>query len=318
MAGVDPDLLSSPYADPDERRSPWTRVIVPIALVLAAAALTTWLVMRSGDGNAVADGGPSGTTTTIDDATPVALTAFQPNPPLLTHPTLLPIGWKSCVLQEDRFKPDRFCGGGEDEWVSVSYTRAGSFSPESATPAGFHDGMWLSEDDPLELRIPVNEHVDLAIRTRGLTPQQAMDVAESIPLIGDRGILYGAPDIPIDWEAVSEDDVAHLLDQFESDATVQLERFELTISTSNAVLHGFNSRGYWTPVAATDLPMARLVEADRPLVVGATSELQKGYAVWDQAGYSWRLEGNLDVNEATALALSVVAKLAALPRDMSG
>ena len=312
MAGVDRGLLDSPYPEDRARGFPLARVVLGIFLVLLATAITLWMIDRAG-GTPVA----SESTTTAAGA-PVVLAAYAPEPPILTHPRVLPEGWAACSLTDDRFDPDRFCGADVERWVEVSYAFARPTNPETAVPAGLHDGVWVSQSEPLELRFPVNEHVDLTLKANGLERQQALDIAGSIPILSNLESLYGIYEIPIDWEAMHADDLVGLLDQFEDDATVDLGRFELTVRTSNASLYGFNSRGYWTPAAATDLPMARLVEADRPLVVGASDDLKRGYAVWDQAGFSWRLEGNLDAEEMTALALSVIAKLRELPLDRSG
>lgn len=315
MAEIDPTLLQSPYGDQKSPRR-WIGPLVGALVVVGIIAAGLWAVSASMDVDPDEQGASESTPTTEIVVAPVrfVLAAFTPDPAVLTHPTLLPEGWELCSVTEDRFDPDRFCGDSADRWVEIRYAIPRPSDPESTVPAGIHDGEWTSQSDPLELRFPINEHVSAAVRSKGIDAEQTLEIADSIPLIGDRAALFGPYELPIDWESMTGDDLVDLLGQFEGDATVDLGRFELTVRTSNATLHGFNSRGYWTPDAATDLPMARIVETDRPLVVGASDELKRGYAVWDQAGFAWRLEGNLDADEATVLALSVIAKLADLPQ----
>lgn len=316
MAPIDPDLLRSPHSDSDSERSPVTAAVGIAIVVLFVAAFGTWMLVQSGgDGEEPADA--TGSTTLAGAVGSVALASYSPDPPLLSHPTVLPEGWTVCSLTNDLFDPDRFCGDGEDQWVEVEYFFPRPSDPETAVPAGLHDGEWTSSTEPLELRVPINEHVTIAVRSHGLEAEDVLEIADSIPMVSDRSSLYGEYELPIDWESMTGDDLEGLLDQFEDDATVDLGRYELTVRTSNATLYGFNSRGFWTPDAATDLPLGRVVAADRPLVVGVSPELRKGYAVWDQAGFAWRLDGNLDIDEATVLALSVIAKLADLPRDLT-
>jgi hypothetical protein len=317
MADLDPDLLRSPYEEAASSHIPAPLVAGLVVAGIAVVAVATWLLVRSGSGASEDAGAPGGPTTTVPGSTVLELVAFSPDPPILTHPTVLPRAWDVCSATDDRFEPDRFCADGLDQWVEVRYVVARSSDPGEAIPAGIHEGGWVSETDPMEVRFPINDHVALALRSQGIEADQVLEVADSIPVLADRASLYGAYELPIDWEAIAEEDLVGLLDQFEADATVDLARFEVTARTSNATLYGFNSRGYWTPAAATDLPRARLVEADRPVVVGESMQLRKGYAVWDQAGFSWRLEGNFDADGAEELALSVIAKLSDLPSDMS-
>lgn len=312
---MDPNVLKSPYDDPDtSRRIP--RITAAIAGVVLATVAVVWAVSEVGDDpqeGVQAESEP--TLSPVDASTQPdhVLVPYTTEQPLLTHPTILPAGWDACVVTEDRFDPDRFCDSEGENWIEVRYVVPRP-SRDDVVPAGVHGGVWASESDPIEVRFPVNEHVSVAVTASGVSDEQVLEVAASVPMVGDQDALYGPYDLPIDWSQFSDTDFAGLLDDFEPDATVTLDPYELRVRTSNAALHGFNSRGPWTADAATDLPQARLVTADRPVVVGASAELHKGYAVWDQAGYAWRLEGNLTVEQVTSLALSVIAKLADLPK----
>ena len=313
MAQIDPDLLRSPHIDADEnRRIRWG--IGGLVLIAIVPAVVVVVVLSTGGDP---DEGTEAGATTTSGASAIVLDAYAPDPPLLVHPRVLPVAWEACSVTEDPFDPDRFCGPTENQWLEVEYMFPRPPDPETAVFAGLHNGEWVSESDLLEVRFPINEHVAVAVRAQGVDADSVLAIGDSIPLVSDRESLYGAYELPIDWESMTGDDLVGLLDQFERDATVDLGRFELTVRTSNATLYGFNPRSFWTPDAAMDLPMARLVDADRPLVVGESEELRKGYAVWDQAGFAWRLEGNLDADETTALVLSVIAKLADLPIDLT-
>jgi hypothetical protein len=291
-------------------------IVVVGGIVGVVAVLTVWLLMKpeAAPPAAVGPGLTIAATTTLAEPGSVVLTAFTSDPPVLTHPTVLPDGWTMCSVTEDRFQPDRFCGGSDDQWFEVKYAVPRPSNPEAAIPAGIHNGEWLSETGTMELRFPINEHVAAAILAKGLEADQVLEIADSIPIVGGGDSLFGPYELPIDWESMTGDDLVDLLDQFEADAAVDLGRFELEVLTSNASLRGFSSRGYWTADAATDLPLARLVPADRPLVIGESTERRKGFAVWDQAGFGWRLEGNLTADDVTALALSVIAKLNDFPK----
>lgn len=315
MAGIDPDLLKSPHSDSEPRRGLPVAGVAAVAVVLAVVGVIAWVIWTGDD--AAESASDAGTTTTAGSVADITLVEYAPTPALLAHPTVLPDEWDACSVTDDYLDPDRFCGRTEDQWVEVEFMFPRPSDRETAVPTGVHDGEWTSPSNPLEARFPINEHVSLAVRAEGLDESQLVEIARSIPVLADRASLYGAYELPIDWEAMTGDDLVGLLDQFEGDATVDLGRFELTVRTSNASLYGFNSRGFWTADASSDLPRARLVDSDRPLVVGESQEMQKGYAVWDQAGFAWRLEGNLTAEETAALALSVIAKLANLPLDLT-
>ena len=286
-----------------------------MVVVVAVVGLVGWATWGGDD--ATVSGSDASTTTTAGSGAEVTLVDYAPTPALLSHPTVLPDEWDACSITDDYRDPDRFCGRTDTQWVEVEFMFPRPSDPETAVTTGVLDGEWTSLSDPLEARFPINEHVSLAVRAEGLGEGLLVEIARSIPVLADRASLYGAYELPIDWEAMTADDLVGLLDQVEGEATVDLARYELNVRTSKASLYGFNSRGFWTADAATDLPRARVVEATRPLVVGESQEMRKGYAVWDQAVFSWRLEGNLNAEETAALALSVIAKLESLPLDLT-
>ncbi|MEA3509971.1 MAG: hypothetical protein U9R51_00910, partial [Actinomycetota bacterium] len=73
--------------------------------------------------------------------------------------------------------------------------------------------------------------------------------------------------------------------------------------------------GLTVPDFAATLVMPRLVDADRPIVVGESSIRHRTYAIWDQRGYGWRLEGQITVDEITALARDLADRIAALETE---
>ena len=319
MAGqFDKSLLESPYEDRD-RSSPSAMLIGSIVFgLIIVAGVGAAFVFRGGGSAEGADAGVSSTntspTTTVEDTVAVVLGPVETDEQILYHPTILPTGWSACDVSENRASADKFCGEDDSAWVSVKLVNPGTVSRSKGVSAGVFSGLWLSDSDPRELFFPTSEHAATIVQARGLTIDNLLEIASSIPYVGEAASLVPDYELPLAFETLTEEHFSGLFAMIGDEPNVDLERFNVTVAGENAALTGFRLRGYWTPDAAVEIPLPRLVPADRPLVVGVSPDRGRGYAVWDQGGFGWRLEGNLTVEQATNLALEIVATMADFPR----
>ncbi len=314
----DKSLLESPYEDRKRSSaSPLVIATIVFGLFIVAGVGAAFLFGGSGSPQAsetdVPGTNPTTTTTRLDTAE-VVLGPVEADEQILYHPTILPIGWSACDLSENRASADKFCAEDDSAWVSVKVVDPGTVSRSNGVSAGVFSGLWLSDSDPMELFFPTSEHAATIVQARGLTIEKLLEIASSIPYVGDAASLVPDYELPLAFETLTEDHFSGLFATIGDQPKVNLERFNVTVAGENAVLTGFRLRGYWTPDAAVEIPLPRLVAADRPLVVGVSPERGRGYAVWDQGGFGWRLEGNLTLEQATSLALDIVGAMADFPR----
>jgi hypothetical protein len=312
----DKSLLESPYEKEPRPAGP-ARLLVAVAAVVGVLAVAViGFVAMSGDDPLPESASPDSSTTTAVDASPgtIEMVANDENPQLLIHPTTIPAGWTACVVSEDYRSADRFCSSDESSWVSVKFLSPESFTAPESTAAGVANGEWVSDSDPVEIHFPINDHYTAIVQSQGLDREQTLEVATSIPIVASRGALIGSYEVPIEGEDLTEAEVAALFASVTDDPTVDLGRFEIRVGSALASLYAFRTSTFWTEDAATDLPFPRVIPADRPLVVGESLERNRAFAVWDQGGFGWRLEGAFDAAEISELALDIVGQVAAFPR----
>jgi hypothetical protein len=314
----DKSLLESPYED-RHRSSPSPLVIGTIVFGLViVVGVGAAFVFRGGGASQAGEvdvpGSKTASTTTLDDTVEIVLGPVAADEQILYHPTILPTGWSACDVSENRASADKFCAEDDSAWVSVKLVDPGTVSRSKGVSAGVFSGLWLSDSDPMELFFPTSEHAATIVQARGLTIEHLLEIASSIPYVGDAASLVPDYELPLAFETLTEEHFSGVFESIGDQPKVNLERFNVTVAGENAVLTGFRLRGYWTPDAAVEIPLPRLVLADRPLVVGVSPDRGRGYAVWDQGGFGWRLEGNLTVEQVTSLARDIVAAMADFPR----
>lgn len=310
----DKSLLESPYAKQSDGSSKRVWITGAAMVVALAVAVGIFLVLSDGPTQDVAN--VSTTTSGELSAVPavVDLVPTNEDPQLLIHPTVLPDGWQACDVTEDYGSADRFCGSDESLWVSVKFVSPESFRPPDTTPTGVLGGEWVNDSEPVEIHFPINGHYTAIVQSQGLDREQTLEVATSIPIVGQRQSLIGSYEIPIEGRDVTEDDIAALFATISDDPDVELGRYEFRVRSPLATLYAFRTSALWTDDAATDFPYPRMLPADRPLVVGESVDRNKAFAVWDQGGFAWSLEGSLDADQVSALALDIVTKVADYPR----
>jgi hypothetical protein len=315
----DKTLLDSPYEKEPRSAGP-AKILIAVAVVLGVLVVAViGFVAISGDEPLPDTASPDSSTTTAADSPPetIEMVSYDESPQLLIHPTTLPAGWTACAVSEDYRSADRFCDSDETSWVSVKFLSPESFSAPESTPTGIANGEWVSDSDPVEIHFPINDHYTAIVQSQGLDREQTLEVAASIPIVASRGALIGSYEVPIEGQDLTEADVAALFASITDDPTVDVGRFEIRVGSPLASLYAFRSSSFWTEDAATDLPFPRVIPADRPLVVGESVERNRAFAVWDQGGFGWRLEGSYNAEEISALALDIVGQVAAFPRITS-
>ena len=321
----DESLLESPLPSPTQRRLGPFAVVVALAIAIVAIGLV-WLLSDFDDGTAM-QGGTEGTAapTTGDGTVPVStiprvtLVAFSPDPALLYYPTMLTDGWDLCRQLEDVSQGDRFCDPDDEEagWVQVALKDTGTVRSDRGVATGDpHGGRWLDAVDQRAVAYPAGQFLVLVVSTAedGLVPDDLLAVAGSIPLVANRSALYGTYEVPLDFAAVTDEQLAGLVASIDSDPRVVANRngadAQVFMETGSLLL--FYGDGFTTPDFGPGLPLPRLIEGDRPVVVGESQSRGRGLAVWDQRGFGWRLETNGTADTATELALDIIERIAGL------
>ncbi|MEN8234175.1 MAG: hypothetical protein ABFR89_04555 [Actinomycetota bacterium] len=324
---IDESLLASPLGE--ERRSPRGLLIgwVMIALVVLIVAVV-WL--SSGDNTEEAPGGGESTgserfvgtmvaaeTTDTTAALEVVLWPYESDPPILYHPTALPKGWETCRVVEDASKGDRFCDPQDpDRWVQVRVRQARDARYDGLPPVGDDDnGVWVERGATNEVAYRRSGNWIVVRNDDTLPAETLVEIATSIPVVGDFNALYGSYEVPLALEEVTDDDLADLMADFGSEPRVVRGDAEANVYAADASICGFHADGYSVPDFAWMVPQPRLVVAsvDQPIVIGYSADKNRAYAVWDQAGYGWRLEGRMTVEEIEAAALALLERIGELP-----
>jgi hypothetical protein len=299
-----------------------------VAVVLATAIVAigiVWLVSVSEDDTATQGGASTAAPTTGGGIAPVStipavtLVAFSADLALLYYPTMLPDGWDLCRQLEDVSQGDRFCDPDDEEsgWVQVALKDTGTIRSDRSVATGDpHGGRWLDAGDQRTVAYPSGQFLVLVVSTveDGLVPDDLLAVADSIPLVANRSALHGTYEMPLDFETVTDEQLAGLVASIDSDPRVVANRngadAQVFMETGSLLL--FYGDGFTTPDFGPNLPLPRLIEADRPVVVGESQSRGRGFAVWDQRGFGWRLETNGTADTATELSLDIIERIAGL------
>lgn len=321
----DESLLVSPIPPKKAGRG---RVVGWGVLLLVVAGFAAVLFAFSTDddppGETVTSGGAVEASTTISEPSAstmarVVLTRFESDPPLLYYPTLLPEGWETCRQLEDKSKGDRFCDPDDEpaSWLQVAVKDADLVRLDQGRSSGDHGGVWLESGERSEIAYPVGQFLAVVISTEtDLTEDDVLAISESIPLVGARATLYGSYELPLDLDAVTDEQLAELVEGIDPDPRIAGRRTgEAQIFTSTGSLYLFFGDGYTVPDFGPTVPYPYLAVADRPLVVGESPSRGIVYAVWDQRGYGWRLETQVTAGDIETIARDLIERIAELETE---
>ncbi len=246
---------------------------------------------------------------------PMAVAAYEPEESFLNHPTLLPEGWELCRHLERADTGDRFCPPDEEEaWLQIATKPADRVRLDlGESIEGSASGVWLSRVDRIEAAFPFSTG-DVVVVTSAVIPEQVLlAIAESIPLVGSRGSLYGEYELPLALEDVTDEQLTGLLGNLGEQVRVTRRDLEASVFTSVVILRLFAADELYVPTMAPWIPKPRLIDANRPVVVGESASQRRTFVIWDQRGYGWRLEGQMTVEDASELALEIIELVAGLP-----
>jgi hypothetical protein len=254
-------------------------------------------------------------TATTTTSASMPLVAFQSDPPLLQHPTVLPEGWESCRVLEDASRGDRFCDPqNPDEWVQVAIRypqTVDSFDSAPSTGDDF-DGKWLSSGETNEVAY-LRGFTYVSVMSSTVPADTILAIAASIPTVSEFDSLYGDYEVPLELTDVTDQQLAGLLSRFDDEPVVQRRTLEAQVFTPFVSLYGFWGDGFTLPDFASTIDLPRLADAPRPLVVGGSEPRGRVIALWDQGGYGWRLEGRMTFEEAQALAIELMNEIGNFP-----
>ncbi|MCP3972969.1 MAG: hypothetical protein GY720_00585 [bacterium] len=244
----------------------------------------------------------------------MSLVPYIPEEAFLNHPTLLPEGWELCRHLERVDLGDRFCDpNAEDVWIQIGVEDAALLRLDQAEPIeGSETGLWLSTGENSEAAFPSGPNDVFVVIGSGLADVDLINVAESIPLVSGREILFTDPEPQFDLDAVSDEELVGLLDLLNEDVRVTRRDLQVSIFGPVVILRLFPVDGPYVSDVALRVPQPRQIAAERPLIVGESQSQGRSYAIWEQQGYGWRLEGQMTIEEATTIALDIIEQVAAL------
>jgi hypothetical protein len=298
--GLD-DLL---HPDMVERLRPpsivgWIGGALVVALLAAAVVAA---VSRSG-----AD--PTSEAETTTTAAPVLLVANgEPGRPLI-HPARLPAGLTLCEKQPGRpTTGDRFCDPTDPtRWIDISLVDS-RIRPGELTPGQALAGNAPSGD--VNLAIAVSGQYTLGFTTSNVQGSLVPSVLESIPAVGGRADLLGAPESPppnplpletlIELLGTTDTGIYYAAD----DATLLFRASGFTLS-SDAVA----AVPVWDFIVG---PLDAMIDdaGDHLMVFGRPeSGDATGLVVWVQRSRVWRLGGPLTGEDLLPRARAVEAAI---------
>lgn len=253
--------------------------------------------------------------TSLVEASGMSLVSYTPEETFLNHPTMLPEAWELCRHLETVDDGDRFCDPNDDDrWLQVSVEDGALLRLDQGDPIeGSDTGVWLARGESSQAAFPSGSRDVFVIISDALSDDELVAVAESIPLVVSRDSLYAEYEVPLDLALVTDEQLAGLLASIGEEVRVTRRDLEASVFTSVVILRLFAVDEVYVPQLALRIPKPRQIGSDRPVVVGESESRRRGYAIWDQRGYGWRLEGQITVEEASALALEIVELVAALP-----
>ncbi|MEA3509972.1 MAG: hypothetical protein U9R51_00915, partial [Actinomycetota bacterium] len=160
-------------------------------------------------------------------STRVTMEALKADPGLLYYPTLIPAGWELCRQIEDIDQGDRFCDPDDDEaWLQVAVKDSGVVPTDGAPfVSGSDTAVWLDHARFLEIATPVGAFQTLVVSSNALSDDDIVVVFESIPLVANRAALYGSYEVHLDLDAVSDEQLAALLTQYDPNPQVAGRRW---------------------------------------------------------------------------------------------
>lgn len=315
------ELVTSPYDE--EPRSPKRRVLsVSLGVVaVVVVGVVSWIAFGGDDvstetqqsGTAISSSTSS--TTTLPA---IPLVSYESDPRLLYHPTVLPFGWETCRVLEDASKGDRFCNPEDsEEWLQISlkeFAPAVSSKFETAPLTGDDNGgRWFDQGERTEVAYLSGGRL-ITVMTRGsVTPEFLVEIAASIPLVSDLDSLTGEHEASLALDEVSDAALVSLLADFGDVPSVTRRGGSFQVRSGSLTLSAVPTRGFFVvPNIGADIPQPRLVPSDRPLVVGESESRGRAFAVWDQSGFGWSFEGQLDAKDAAAIAITLIERISAL------
>jgi hypothetical protein len=307
-------LMESPLPpESGKRRRIW--IVLAVGVVLA---FVVGLVLRHGSEERVgasSDTNEVTTPATMTTLPQMVLVEYLPEPALLYHPTVLPLGWQKCRQLEDSSRGDRFCDPDqEDVWIQVAIRDATPVVLANAVPiSDAHGAMWLSQTDPVEIAVPSGTFSLVVALGNRVDGEDLLAVVESIPLVSSRDSLYGSYELPLAMADLTEEQLAGLVAAVDENPRVVGQgdaQGDVQVYAAAVTLRAFPNEDSGTlPDFAATLSLPRLLVTDRPVVVGETPSRGRSVAVWDQRQSSWRLEGQMSSVEMEALVVDVIERI---------
>ncbi len=303
-------LLGEDPLVPEPRSRGW-RSLLLITLGTVIVGVLAWTLTREASPT---ESSPEPTHTRLH-ADPVTLDRFEGHEGRIYYPRLLPVGLYLCEQQLGRpTLGNRFCSDDdEDLWVEVAI-RIVVGSPPSGRPIEtLSDAVMVTEGNPIEIRVAVSDEFSLIVTASGLSADQVVAIAQSIPVVGDKPAILGKDELPIaELDAAF---IAELLDHTPDDVYVDQSGSYLIAKTPQG-------DGLWAdPISGVpiwDLIVGTIdatldTSGPRMMVYGTREGDNVRLILWFQRGRLWQLTGNDDYEVMLQLARRIESKLSAAP-----
>lgn len=308
---IDPELLSPPEPDPGR---PWQLLWLAMAAV-ALGGLLWWApwaddLVDESSANGVA---ARSTVAVPPDSTsnstfPSQLEDVTYDEEFLLYPRLLPRGYEHCWVADEFRETDRFCDPqSEDRWLNISFDHqiqlgSGTYATDFHSAESIEVGR--------RLVVPIG-FAALVVTASGSSVDEILAVTESIPIVGEREALYSAPEVPLDVDSLTDEQIAGLVD---ADEPSGLTRYGGSFRLSAGDL-SLNASPSFDPLYkfTSTMPMPRLVlRGGRPAIVGESAQ-GRWWATWMQRGLLLQLEGQGTSEDAVRMLALVGQGIDELP-----
>jgi hypothetical protein len=306
---IDPELLTPPEVEP---LRPWLTVAVLLGVAAMVFGLVVWSPWSGSSPSTAVESAPGSTGSGEEDPvfseTSTGLETVTYQEEFLLYPRLLPHGYRQCWVANDFGDTDRFCDPeSEGRWINLTVDRSplGAGDPVP----GFVGAEWAEQGR--RILIPMGS-ASLSITAEGLTPEEILAVARSVPAIGDRNSLYTPPEPPLELDSLTDEQLRGVLGRYGQSVEVTSDAFFFRAWADDVSLIANPVFDQLYGLVST-MPQPRLVNYGRPIIVGESGERGQWWATWIQRGFVFRVQGQGTAPDGESAATEAIDAIEALP-----
>lgn len=305
------ELLQPPGEEPPSHRW-WLRAVVGAGLVVAGVVMV--LVARGADRSDASSTSSDATTSSASASTTAyALEQVSFDPTYLFYPLVLPSGADLC--ESPSGQSARFCLAGGDVRVIVQMQEVSPSRMAAGVPVpGWSPARWLDLGDTPTLAVMIDGVMGLTITAIGISEQQLVEVARSVPLVADPDLFRLDTTNPLDpFAPITDETAAVILGIDVSDVYHGSSGWVPRTNTDNLRLEIDSSDSLLSYAATMRYP--RMVDGLAFRAVGGMgtgSQEQISRITWSQRGLVWTLQSTRSLDDLTELvqtAIEIISEL---------